>query len=101
MKRTRDETLKMLRESLPELREDYGVLRLAIFGSVARDVAIEGSDVDVIVEFERSIGLRFVELANRLETILGVKIDILTPAGVSDIRNPLMAESIRNSAVYV
>ena len=101
MQRTRDETITVLRAHLRKLRADYGVRRLAVFGSVARDAASKGSDVDIIVEFERPIGLRFVELADRLETILGVKIDILTPAGVSNIRNPHIAESIRKSAVYV
>ena len=101
MKRTRDETLSVLRAHLPDLRAEYGVRKLAVFGSVARDAAGEDSDVDIIVEFERPIGLRFVDFADRLESILGVKIDILTPAGVSDIRNPRVAESIRKSAVYV
>ena len=101
MKRTRDETLKVLRSHLAEFRKDYGVRRLAVFGSVARDAAGDDSDVDVIVEFERPIGLQFVDFADRLEAILGVKIDILTPAGVSAIRIPHVAESIRKSAVYV
>lgn len=100
-KRTRDKTLSVLRSHLPDLREDFGVRRLAVFGSVARDAAGEDSDVDLIVEFERPIGLRFVDFADRLEAILGAKIDILTPAGVSAIRNPRVAESIRKSAVYV
>ena len=97
----RDETLSVLRANQPELRAEYGVRRLAVFGSVARDAASVDSDVDVIVEFEHPIGLRFVDFADRLEAILGVKIDILTPAGISDIRNPRIAESIRKSAVYV
>ena len=101
MKRTRDETVNVLRSHLAEFREDYGVRRLAVFGSVARDAAGDDSDVDVIVEFELPIGLRFVDFADRLEAILGVKIDILTPAGVSAIRIPHVAESIRKSAVYV
>ena len=101
MKRTRDETLNVLRAHLPDLRADYGVRRLAVFGSVARDAASADSDVDVIVEFEHPIGLRFMDFAEHLEAILGVKTDILTPAGVSAIRNPRVAESIRKSAVYV
>ena len=101
MKRTRDETLSVLRAHLPDLRAEYGVRKLAVFGSIARDAAGEDSDVDVIVEFEHPMGLRFVEFADRLEAILGVKIDILTPAGVSGIRDPRIAKSIRESAVYV
>ena len=101
MKRTREDVLRKLRAHLPDLRAEYGVRRLAVFGSVARDGVTEESDVDVIVEFENPIGLRFMDFAEHLEAILGVKTDILTPAGVSAIRNPRVAESIRRSAVYV
>jgi predicted nucleotidyltransferase len=99
--RTRDEALHILRDNLPGLKADYGVKRLALFGSVGRDSQDEGSDVDIIVEFERPIGIRFVEFAEHLEALLGVKTDVLTPAGVSSIRNARIAESIRESAVYV
>ena len=71
---------------LRSLKADYGVSRLAIFGSVARDTASEDSDVDLIAEFTGPIGLRFVEFAERLDSILGVKADVLTPAGVCGIR---------------
>ncbi len=47
----RDEVLATLREHLPEL-EGLGVRSLAIFGSVARDEAGPGSDLDVLVDFE-------------------------------------------------
>jgi len=60
-----------------------------------------GSDVDVLVEFEQAIGLRFVEFAEHLETLLGARADILTPAGVASIRDPKIAESIRESAIDV
>ncbi len=43
----------------------------AVFGSVARDEAGPKSDVDLLVEFERPIGLRFFDLIDRLQEILG------------------------------
>ena len=46
----RDAALKVLREHKQELEERYGITRLGIFGSVARDEAAGGSDVDVVVE---------------------------------------------------
>ena len=46
----RDAALKVLREHKQGLEERYGITRLGIFGSVARDEAAGRSDVDVVVE---------------------------------------------------
>ena len=53
----RDEVLKILADHRDELRQQFGVKSLALFGSVARDEATETSDVDLLVEFERPVGL--------------------------------------------
>jgi predicted nucleotidyltransferase len=97
----KEEVLKKLQHSLPDLKRRYGLKRIGIFGSVARGAQKPGSDVDVVAEFERPVGLRFVEFNEELERILGTKADVLTPAGVSGIRNAGIAESIRESIVYV
>ena len=98
---SRDEVLLLLRAHLPELRREYGVGELALFGSIARGAETEESDIDIIAEFDRPIGLRFVEFAERLEQILGMQADVLTPAGVSGIRNPSVAQRIQESVIRV
>jgi hypothetical protein len=59
------------------------------------------SDVDIVAEFERPIGLRFVEFSQHIEHVLGHRADILTPAGVSGIRNRRIAREIEGSLIYV
>jgi len=98
---SREEAIRRLRESLPALRADFGVRKLSLFGSVARSAQGADSDVDIIAEFERPMGFRFVEFAERIEEILGAKADVLTPAGVASIRNPRIARSIMESAIDV
>jgi len=98
---TKDETLRILRQNLPRLKAEYGVTRLAIFGSVARDTNNDDSDVDIIAEFGSPLGLRFVQFAEHLEQILGAKADVLTRAGLAGIRNPQVAENIRESVIDV
>ena len=73
----RDEALMILTEHREEL-EEFGAERLALFGSVARDEAGPGSDVDLLVEFDgRSIGLfEFAGLQHRLKELLGRKVDL-------------------------
>ena len=72
-----------------------------MFGSFAREKQTEASDVDLVVEFNRPIGFKFVGFAEQLEKLLRRKVDILTPAGISGIRNRQIAENIAKTIIYV
>jgi predicted nucleotidyltransferase len=96
-----DRVIQILRTLKPYLHEQWGVTRLAVFGSVARGEADLSSDVDLVVEFDRPIGLRFVELCDYLEECLGRKVDVLTLTGVQHIRNSDVSRSILENLVYV
>ncbi|HKH48643.1 MAG TPA: nucleotidyltransferase family protein [Thermoanaerobaculia bacterium] len=98
---TRDTVLQRLRTSYPELKERFGVGQIGLFGSFASETANEESDVDLIVDFERPIGLRFVELVEYLETLLGRRVDVLTSAGLRGIRLPAVARRIEESVIHV
>ncbi len=75
---SKTEVLKLLRKQLPLLRKRYGVARLALFGSYAKGRPRPTSDVDLLVELSRPLGLEFVALADDLEKALGKKVDITT-----------------------
>lgn len=66
-----------------ELRR-FGVRRLSLFGSSFRGEAGPGSDVDLLVEFDRTVSLfQFFRLQHRLEEILGVeKVDLVQPGAL-------------------
>jgi uncharacterized protein len=66
-----------------ELAEKYGVAEIGIFGSVVRGEAREDSDVDVLVEFNRPIGLfAFIDLEFRLQDLIGNKVDLVQKSGL-------------------
>jgi hypothetical protein len=98
---TRENVIEILRKELPYFVSQYGVKRIGLFGSYAKGTPAKGSDVDILVEFEKPIGLKFIEFAEYVEKLLGSKADILTPAGVDGIRIKKVAENIRGSIVYV
>ncbi len=56
----------------------FGISRLALFGSYARGDYVKGSDVDIMVEVDPAIGLRFVELVEEIEATLGVPTDVVS-----------------------
>ncbi len=93
----RNEVLRILREQSVSLAEHNHVASLSLFGSVARDEAQAGSDVDLLVEFKRPVGLfEFIELQQRLETILGCKVDLGTPRSLKPrIKEQVLREAIR------
>lgn len=93
--------VKSLRNAMPELASRYGVKRLALFGSFVRGEQRGVSDVDVVVELKRPLGLEFVDLAERLERAVGRRVDLLTPAGVRSIRVPAVRKRIKEGLVYV
>lgn len=68
-----------LRENRAAL-EQLGVKSLALFGSAARGEAGLSSDVDLLVEFSRPVGLlEFIRLKQFLERILECEVDLVTP----------------------
>ena len=98
---TRQKIEELLRENYPHLVAEYGLKKIGLFGSYAKGLPNETSDVDVIVEFERPIGLKFIDFAEELERLLGRKVDVLTTTGLKGIRISQVAEDIAQSVVYV
>lgn len=96
-------TLKEVKDILAshneEIRKKYGVVILGIFGSYARGEQNELSDIDILVELEKPIGLKFFELWDELENLLGMKVDLLTIKAVK--QKPLLWKSIKEDVVYV
>ena len=91
----RDETLRILSAHTEELK-GFGVERIAVFGSVARDEAGPESAVDLLVEFNKPIGLfGFVDLKNRSEELLGRPVDLVTKDGLKrQLRDRILKEAI-------
>jgi hypothetical protein len=93
--------IEALQKELPLLSSKYGVRRIGVFGSFAKGTQKKDSDIDLVIEFKNPIGFKFIELADHLEAILGIKADILTPAGIKGIRIKRIAQDIKGSIIYV
>lgn len=70
---------------------------MAIFGSYSRGDQNENSDIDILVEFNGRIGLKFVDLAEEIEKLLGKNVDLVSKNGVKK----KYYEAINSDLVYV
>lgn len=80
---TKEKILKDLSEDKVELQKQFKVNKIALFGSYARGDQQPDSDVDILVDVDPSIGLDFVTLAERIEELLGVKVDLVSSRAIS------------------
>lgn len=95
--KTINEILDKLRQRKPELLSRYGVKGLAIFGSYARGEQGENSDLDIVVDVDPSIGLKFVDLAEEIESLLGIQTDIVSRRAIK----PRNWEAIKKELIDV
>lgn len=64
------------------LSAKYGLSTLAIFGSYGRQQQKEDSDIDILVDFKKPIGIEFIDLADELEELLNNKVDLVSRNGI-------------------
>lgn len=84
--KTLEEVQTILSENKQGLKEKFKVERIGIFGSYVRNEQREDSDVDILVEFGEPVGLEFVHLAELLESILEMKVDLVSRGAIKSNR---------------
>lgn len=90
-----DDLLSKLKKVLPNLSEQYQIQTLEVFGSYVRGEEKAGSDLDLLVTFNRVPSLfQFVELENKLSDELGVKVDLV----MKDSLKPIIGKRILEEA---
>ncbi len=84
-------------ELKPEITKRFFVDKIGLFGSITRNDFSEKSDVDIIVEFNKPVGIEFIDLADFLEDKLHRKVDLVSLNGIKKH----YFEVIKNRIVYV
>ncbi len=94
----RETALHLLTQHKPQLQRQFGVCGLALFGSVARDTARDGSDVDVLISFDSpATSKQFFGAQFYLEDVLNCRVDLVTEKA---LRKELRA-FVERDAVHV
>lgn len=88
---------KILEQNKSLLFSRYPIKSLGLFGSAVRDDFNETSDIDILVDFNRPVGIEFIDLADALEKILHQKIDLVSRNGIK----PKYFKEIEKDLIYV
>lgn len=92
-----DTIQRKLHEIKPTLVTKYGVSTIGLFGSVVRDDFTNESDIDIVFDFSKPIGIEFIDLAYELEAIFKRKVDLVSLYGIK----PKYMRVIEPEIIYV
>jgi len=95
---TREEIIDKLNIFKAGHAKEYGMLRLGIFGSVARDTANKESDVDIVVKLEKQDLFNLIGIKQDLEEVLEMPVDVIS---YREKMNDFLKCRIDKDAVYV
>jgi uncharacterized protein len=95
---SRDYILNELKKITPLLSKKYGVTKLGVFGSVARDQASDESDVDIVFQISKPNLFVTVHIKEYLEQVLNMPVDLIR---YRDSMNPYLKKRIDTEGIYV
>lgn len=87
----------ILRSHKASFEKKYHVSELAIFGSYSRGDNRENSDLDILFDYNESIGWEFLNFAKELESLLNMKVDLVSKKGIK----PKYYQEIQKDLKYV
>lgn len=94
---TLDTIQQALKAMKPEISRRFFVSSIGLFGSVVRKDFSANSDIDIIVDFNKPVGIEFIDLANFMEQKLNRKVDLVSKNGIQ----PKYFQQIQPEIIYV
>jgi len=79
-----NEVISILRSIKPYLQREYAVSTLGLFGSFSTGNYTDSSDVDILIDFERPIGVEFIDVSYFLEKEFSRKVDVVSLKGIKE-----------------
>lgn len=91
-----DEIKKIISGQRKYLASRFGVAKIGVFGSFAFGDFTPKSDIDILVEFKKSVGIfKFMELEEYLSEKLGRKVDLVSRDGLKKyIKKDILSSTI-------
>lgn len=91
------EIIEILQQNKKSLFLRYAIKKLGVFGSASREEQTPDNNIDLLVEFSHPIGIRFIDLTDELEAMLGAKVDLISRNGIK----PKYYKQIKTDLEYI
>ena len=95
--KTTNDYITILRKYLSTKADAYGITKIGIFGSVARNEQTEDSDVDVCVEMKKPDLFTMVHIKEELQELFDKPVDIVR---LRNNMNPMLLKQIKRDGIY-
>ena len=92
-----NEVISKLQRIKPYLQREYAVKTVGLFGSFSTGNYTDSSDVDILIDFERPVGVEFIDVSCLLEKEFNRKVDVVSLGGIKD----KYLKEIEKDIVYV
>ncbi len=93
-----DEIKEIIDVHKDELRKEFGLKEIGVFGSYVRGVQRADSDLDILIEFEKPVGfVKFLRLEKKLSDLLGIQVEMVTKKALK----PFIGKRILQEVIYV
>ena len=90
------ENVDKLKPKIVKILKKYKVSKAAIFGSYARGEQKKNSDIDILIEPPKGMGIEFFGLNLELEDEIGLKVDLLTYKSINPhLKKYILADEVR------
>lgn len=93
---SKEEIIDFLKKNKPRMKKEFGVVKIALFGSYARGEQTTESDIDILIELKTQDFRRRMKIKHFLEDHLGKKIDI----GYLDSLRPGIWRFVQEDLIY-
>ena len=92
----RDSIIRHLKDIAPTIQDQFGVIRIGLFGSFIREEQTSNSDVDILVELTEGYNTlrNFISLADYLEALFNRKVDLITVQGLDPYIRPYVEKEV-------
>lgn len=94
----KEQALEVLRRFKNDFAEQFGILRIGLFGSTVRDEATFNSDIDVVVETRTPDMFAIIHAKNQLEKLFHTNVDVIR---YREKMNPYLKTNIEKEAIFV
>lgn len=96
--KTVEQIMEIIKQYKEDLKKEYGVKEIGIFGSYVKGKQKDISDLDILIELEKPIGfVKFIRLEKRISDILDIKVDLVTKKALK----PYIGRQILQEVRYV